>query len=155
MTEQEQRLRIVEEARRWVRTPYHNCADIHGIGVDCGMLIVRVFVDTGVVPPFDPRPYNPDWMLHRDEEKYLEFFTTRCVRVREPGLGDLVLFRYGRSYSHGGIVTGLYPISIVHAYHDAGMVIEETFEQNPALTENGRRPIFFSVWNKDRKDGLS
>lgn len=149
MNEQQQRAAIVAAARQWVRTPYHNCADILGVGVDCGMLIVRVFVDTGVVPPFDPRPYNPDWMLHRNEEKYLEFFTTRCVQVETPGPGDLILFRYGRSYSHGGIITETDPITVVHAYHAAGCVVEETLQQNPALTEKGRRPIYFSVWGED------
>ena len=49
------REKIVAEARSWIGTPYHNCADIKGVGVDCGMLLVRVYVDTGVVPPFDHR----------------------------------------------------------------------------------------------------
>ena len=35
------------------------------------MLLVRVFVDAGIVPPFDPRPYERDWHLHRSEERYL------------------------------------------------------------------------------------
>ena len=41
------REKIVAEARSWIGTPYHNCADIKGVGVDCGMLLVRVFVDLG------------------------------------------------------------------------------------------------------------
>ena len=153
MTEVEQRQldernRVVAEARRWILTPYHNCADVRGAGVDCGMLIVRVFVDLGLTPPFDPRPYDPDWMLHRDNEKYLGFFTERCARVAEPSPGDIALFRYGRSYSHGGVVTGVNPVSIVHAYHDAGCVVEESLDQNPALTEPSRKLAFFSIWAK-------
>jgi cell wall-associated NlpC family hydrolase len=148
LTEAEQRAAVVAAARKWILTPYHNCADVRGAGVDCGMLIVRVFVDLGLVPPFDPRPYDPDWMLHRDDEKYLGFFTERCTRVAAPRPGDLVLFRYGRSYSHGGIVTGIDPVTIVHAYHDAGCVIEEGLAQNPALTDPKRRPAYFSVWTK-------
>jgi len=153
MTEAEQRQRdernrVVTEARKWILTPYHNCADVRGAGVDCGMLIVRVFVDLGLVEPFDPRPYDPDWMLHRDDEKYLSFFTERCARVAKPLPGDLALFRYGRSYSHGGIVTGVEPVSIVHAYHDAGCVIEESLAQNPALADSKRKLAFFSIWAK-------
>ena len=83
--ELDERNRVVAEARKWILTPYHNGADVRGAGVDCGMLIVRVFVDLGLVPPFDPRPYDPDWMLHRDDEKYLRFFTkvttTACLAV--------------------------------------------------------------------------
>ncbi|MGO9431269.1 hypothetical protein [Rhodoblastus sp.] len=153
MTEAEKRQRhernrVVTEVRKWILTPYHNCADVRGAGVDCGMLIVRVFVDLGLVPTFDPRPYDPDWMLHRDDEKYLSFFTERCARVVKPQLGDLALFRYGRSYSHGGIVTGVDPVSIVHAYHDAGCVIEERLAQNPALTDPKRKLAFFSIWTQ-------
>ncbi len=88
LNEAEQRAAVVTEARKWILTPYHNCADIRGVGVDCGMLIVRVFVDLGLAPPFDPRPYAPDWMLHRDEEKYLGFFTERCTRVKAPRPGE-------------------------------------------------------------------
>lgn len=158
MTEAEQRAAVVAEARKWILTPYHNCADVRGAGVDCGMLIVRVFVDLGLVPPFDPRPYDPDWMLHRDDEKYLNFFTARCARVASPRAGDLALFRYGRSYSHGGIVTAVDPgpsrdgrlstphVSIVHAYHDAGCVIEESLARNPALTDPKRKLTYFSIW---------
>ncbi len=39
-TEYESRAIIVAEARKWVGTPYHSCADVRGAGVDCGMLIV-------------------------------------------------------------------------------------------------------------------
>ena len=144
----QQRARIAAEARKWIGTPYHNCADVLGAGVDCGMLIVRVFVDTGLVAPFDPRPYAPDWMLHRDEEKYLSFFTARAHPVEKPGVGDIALFRYGRSYSHGGVVVSTHPVNIVHASHDARFVIEETLAFNPVLTDPKRKLCYFSIWNK-------
>lgn len=31
-----QRAAVVAEARSWIGTPYHNCADVKGAGVDCG-----------------------------------------------------------------------------------------------------------------------
>ena len=101
-----ERPRVVAEARRWIGTPYHPAADVLGAGVDCGMLIVRVFVDTGLVPPFDPRPYPPDWHLHRSEERYLGFVFDRCheVPVADAAPGDVIVFRYGRCHAHGGIV---------------------------------------------------
>lgn len=148
LRERDERARVVAEARRWILTPYHNCADVLGAGVDCGMLIVRVFVDLGLVEPFDPRPYDPDWMLHRDDEKYLRFFTDRCVRVAKPQPGDIALFRYGRSYSHGGVVADVDPVSIVHAYHDAGCVVEESLDRNPALTDSKRKLAYFSIWGR-------
>ena len=142
----EQRAQVVAEARKWMLTPYRHSADLRGVGVDCGMFIVRIFVDLGLTPPFDPRPYAPDWMIHRNDEKYLDFFKSRCAPVSEPQLGDIALFRYGRSYSHAGVVTQTDPVAIIHASHDAGCVIEERLAQNPALTDPRRKRAYFSIW---------
>jgi hypothetical protein len=68
----EQRQAVVEEAKTWLRTPYHHHADVKGHGVDCAMILSRVYSNTGIVPFIDPRPYPTDWMLHRDEERYLQ-----------------------------------------------------------------------------------
>jgi len=131
--ESDERLAVVAEARKWLRTPYHHCADVLGAGVDCGMLIVRVFVDAGLCEPFDPRPYSPDWHLHRSAEKYLGFVFDRCKEVETPKPGDVAVFKYGRCYSHGGIVTDADPLTIIHAYSLADMVIAERIDQNPQL----------------------
>ncbi|MGP0008545.1 MAG: hypothetical protein ACLPIG_07535 [Methylocella sp.] len=144
--ETKQRAAVVAEARSWVRTPYHHCADVKGAGVDCGMLLVRVFVDTGLCEPFDPRPYAPDWMLHRSEERYLGFIFDRTKEVDRPQPGDVMVFRYGRCYSHGGIVTCANPVTIIHAFAASGKVIEEDVFSNMALSNPGRLPKFFSYW---------
>jgi len=148
MSDQEtsQRAAVVAEARKWLKTPYHPMGDIKGAGVDCGMLLVRVFVDTGLCVPFDPRPYASDWMLHRSEEKYLGFIFDRTAEVSAPGLGDVMVFKFGRCYSHGGIVTSLKPLRIVHAFAPAGTVIEGDVAINQALNNPARNPRFFSYW---------
>lgn len=145
-TEAEQRQAVVAAVRKWVLTPYHFEADILGAGVDCGMLLVRVFVDLGLVPPFDPRPYPPDWMLHRDEERYLGWVYKACGPVEKPQPGDIALFRFGRCYSHGGVVTQADPVAIVHAFRDVGMVVEERIAQNPVLTMPVHKLAYFSYW---------
>lgn len=111
---------IVAEAARWIGTPYHHAADVLGVGVDCAMLPVRVFCGLGLVPPFDPRPYPADWMLHRDEERYLGWVQRWAKRVETPAAGDLALFRFGRCVSHGGIVCE--PGYMIHAHLPAGRV---------------------------------
>jgi cell wall-associated NlpC family hydrolase len=146
--ESRQRASVVAEARSWIGTPYHNCGDVKGAGVDCGMLLVRVFVDTGLCPPFDPRPYPADWHLHRGEERYLGFIFDRCCEVAQPLPGDAMVLRYGRCYSHGGIVTRPNPLTMVHAFHPARRVIEEEVEHNSQLLEAVRSPRFFSYWAK-------
>ena len=147
-SETAQRAAVVAEARSWIGTPYHNCADIKGVGVDCGMLLVRVFVDLNLCPPFDPRPYPVDWHLHRSEERYLGFIFDRGAETAQPQPGDVMVFRYGRCYSHGGIVTAAAPLRIVHAYYQARMVIEDEVLRNAVLADPARKPRFFSVWAK-------
>jgi NlpC/P60 family putative phage cell wall peptidase len=139
------RNRIVAEARSWIGTPYHNCADVKGVGCDCGMLLVRVFVDLGLVAPFDPRPYTADWHLHRGEERYLEALLERALAVDAPQQGDVMLFRVGRCYSHGGVVTRASPLTLVHASWPAQIVLEEVVEQNAMMRERLPSAIFASV----------
>lgn len=146
--EQAERAAVVAEARRWIGTPYHHAADIHGAGVDCGMLIVRVFVDTGLCAAFDPRPYPADWHLHRSEERYLGFVFDRCREVDAAQPGDVVVFRYGRCYSHGGIITRRDPLTFVHAYRPARRVVEEELAQNLELCAGSRQRRFFSCWKR-------
>jgi len=146
LNENIQRAAVVTAARAWIGTPYHNCADIKGVGVDCGMLLVRVFVDTGLCAPFDPRPYPVDWHLHRSEERYLGFIFDRTRETQRAKPGDVMVLRYGRCYSHGGIVTKSSPLSIVHAYYPARRVLEEEIGHNAVLADVMRQPRFFSLW---------
>ena len=143
------RAEVVAAARSWLGTPFHNGADIRGIGVDCGMLLVRVYVDLGLCPPFDPRPYAPDWHLHRDEERYLGFILARCVEVEAPAdgpqTGDILALRFGRSWSHAGIVTDLAPLTIVHASAPARCVLEDEIARDPLLAAPARRPRLFRM----------
>lgn len=142
----EQRAKVVAEARKWLGTPYHHQADVRGSGVDCIMLLVRAFVDAGACAPVDPRPYRDEWFLHRSDELYLGGVLDYCVEVQAPRPGDIMLFRWGRCYSHGGLVTAADPLTIIHAYQPAGRVIEEVVATNGMLTEPRRRPRSFSFW---------
>ncbi len=148
-----ERASVVAEARKWIGTRYHACADVRGAGVDCGMLLVRVFVDTGLLAPFDPRPYPEDWHLHRGEERYLSFAADRFREVSCPGPGDIIVFKYGRTFSHGAIVTGVNPIRIVHAFQPSRAVIEEEMQTNQQLLEPKRPRRFFSLWGRGAAEG--
>ena len=140
------RARVVAAARAWVGTPYHHAADVPGVGVDCAMILVRVFCDLGLVPPFDPRPYVKDWMLHREDERYLGFLIDRARAVEAPQPGDVILFRVGRCFAHGGIVTSGEPLAFVHACSPTGCVIEEPAACNAQLADRLASVRFFSIW---------
>jgi NlpC/P60 family putative phage cell wall peptidase len=146
MNEPATRAAVVAAARQWIGTPYHVCADVKGVGCDCAMLLVRVFVDLGLVAPFDPRPYSSDWHLHRSEEVYLRLLLERAHPVEAPEPGDVVLFRYGRCFSHGGIITNARPLTIVHAFAAAGVVLEEAISHNAAIAHRLGEARFASYW---------
>jgi NlpC/P60 family putative phage cell wall peptidase len=114
---------ILTEARKWLGTPYHHAGDVLGVGVDCAMLLVRVFCDSGLVPCLDPRPYPPDWHLHRSEERFLSWVTDYADKVDSPQPGDVPLFRFGRALSHGGIIESVIEEPyMIHANMDVGCV---------------------------------
>jgi hypothetical protein len=140
---------VVGSARSWIGTPYHHAADVRGQGVDCAMLLVRVFCDLGLVEPFDPRPYTKDWFLHRDEERYMGQLLVRAGTVSNPGLGDVMLFRIGRCFAHGGIVTNVEPLRIVHAFAPARCVVEDELRRCAELMARPHR--FFSYWALDNR----
>lgn len=140
-----QREEVVSAARDWIGTPYHHAADLRGHGVDCAMLLVRVYCDVGLVEPFDPRPYTRDWFMHRGEEKYLGFLFDRALEVREPGLGDTVVFRIGRLFAHAGIVSRIDPLSVIHAFAPLGCVVEDIVASGE-LAEKFKTAKFASYW---------
>lgn len=140
------RKEVVAEAKSWIGTPYHHAADVKGHGVDCAMLLVRVYCDLGLIEPFDPRPYTHDWFLHRNEERYLTSLLKLSVEVREPNDGDVVLFRVGRCFAHAGIVSRVEPLTIIHAFANAGCVVQDIIVQNPELSNRMKSAKFASYW---------
>jgi NlpC/P60 family putative phage cell wall peptidase len=142
----EGRAAVVAEARSWLGTPYHHAADVKGAGVDCAMLLVRVYCDLGFVERFDPRPYTRDWFLHRNEERYLSFLLARSREVRVPGEGDVVLFRMGRCFAHGGIVAKADPLTVIHAFAGARCVVEDVVGHSAELSARLKPAKCVSGW---------
>ena len=137
-----QRLSVVAQSRKWLRTPYHHNAAAMGEGVDCARLILESFVDAGIgVERFDVGQYTHDWHLHRGEEKYLEVVETYLSRVDDVELplsergdfscapADVLVWRVGRTFSHGAIVTE-WP-KVIHAYFPSRMVEEVSVVNTP------------------------
>jgi hypothetical protein len=110
------------------------------------MLLVRVYVDTGLVEPFDPRPYPADWHMHREEEMYRKIVERMAHPVDTADIGDIILFRFGRCYSHGAIIVRLQPLTVVHAYMQARMVLCDEVSRSNELTESYRKPLIYSIW---------
>ncbi len=142
--EQRERLAVVEEAKTWIGTPYHTNADVKGAGIDCGMLLVRVYVDTGVIEPFDPRPYPSQWAFHQKAERYLAIVLRFGKEFPGPPLpGDLAMFKVGNCWAHGVIVID-WPL-VIHA-NPPGVCDYHNIGKDFALSKREIR--FFSPWGK-------
>ncbi|HEX3884738.1 MAG TPA: hydrolase [Stellaceae bacterium] len=118
---------VVAEAESWLGTPFHHQARIKGVGVDCGNFQLGVYEALGHIPHVDVPYYPPDWAMHRDEEWFLSYLTSFSTEYegppagRTPEPGDLVIFQFGRLYSHGAIVAPAWP-RLIHAYWRIGKV---------------------------------
>ncbi len=145
---------FIAEALSWVGTPFLDCADVKGRsgGVDCAMLLVRSAVDTGRFPPFDPRPYAPRHMLHRSEEQFLGWIVDRlgAAEVDRPRVGDIVLWQFGRCFSHGAVLVNA--AEVCHAYAAAGCtLVSKLHEPLLDFISDGRVSIprprrYFDLW---------
>lgn len=131
--------RIIDAARDWLGTPYHDQASLKGVGCDCLGLARGVWREVVGEEPFPIPPYSRDW----GETGYREVLADGARRmmielpVADAGPGALVLFRMrtGAIAKHVGILTA--PDRFIHAYERLG-VIEEL------LTPAWRRRIAFA-----------
>ncbi len=107
---------VVEEAKTWLRTPWHHRARIKGVGVDCAQFLIGVYANAGLVEDFDTGEYPVDWMLHREEERFLFWIEKYLVPAEYPTplSGDTVIWKFGRCFSHAAIVVE-WPV-VIHAY---------------------------------------
>ena len=134
----EARDRVVAEALSWVGTPYRPAPRVKGGagGVDCLTFVVEVFERAGVIPHYEVPFYPQDWHLHREDERYLAGVLDHARAIAgPPDPGDVVLFRFGRCYAHGGIVTA-WPM-LIHAWNGMGVVPVDA--DQPMLAGRPRR----------------
>jgi cell wall-associated NlpC family hydrolase len=143
MTPSDLRALLQDEAQRWIGTPYHHQACVRGAGVDCLMLLVATFQAAGALPAtVDPRPYAPQWHMHRSEEVYLaglEAFLRPLAATEPLKPGDVAVWKFGRTFSHAGVVVqAVCGLEVVHALADAGAVIQTRLTDAP-LTDRPMR----------------
>jgi cell wall-associated NlpC family hydrolase len=143
-----QRTAIVAEAETWLRTPYHSNAAIKGCGVDCAMMPLEVYKTVLPLPAVPLPKYVQEMNLHRSEESYLAYVRELgAIEISEAELqpGDFALWKLGRIYFHGAIVTA-WP-KIIHAVNGGcrpGVTRGDAVRDpllNPVRTT---KPLFFT-----------
>lgn len=108
------RNRVLDEAETWLGTKWHHQGRIKNVGVDCAMFLCEVYEAVGLTPHIDPRPYPADWHFHRDDERFLHWLEQYADEVQAPQAGDIAIFKFGRTFSHGSIVK-IWPV-VLHCY---------------------------------------
>ena len=146
-SQQAQRQQVVSIAKTWLKTPYRHQGRVKGAGTDCLCILVEVYSEAGLIPPIELPYYPRDWHMHRSTERYLQGLLKYTREVDAPLPGDIVLWQFGRCFSHAAIVVE-WPM-VIHAWVGVGCVLEDvTAAQTFRFKKDGAaRPMkFFSYW---------
>lgn len=120
-----ERLKIVQEARRWLGTPFRHQGRIRGRAVDCVGLPLCVMRDLGIADwteDFKVYPRQP--MTDRVLEVCRERLNEKQFKDVQPG--DILVFRAPTVACHTGIASN---IGVIHAYAPARKVVEHRIDQ--------------------------
>ncbi|MFC7290882.1 peptidase P60 [Hirschia litorea] len=120
---------IVDEARKWLGTPYQHQASCLHVGCDCLGLVRGVWRSVIGEEPERAPPYTPNWAEDLCEETLLDAARRHLTevpigRVHE---GDVLLFRMGLGapMKHAAIITEAHDgsaVKIIHAYWGRAVV---------------------------------
>jgi cell wall-associated NlpC family hydrolase len=116
---------VVREALSWQLTPFHDCSRVKGAGTDCLNLIIGVYSAVGLIEPFDPEPYSPQWFQHKDEPRFLQGLERYAHRVEKSLPGDVAMYCYGRHAAHSAIIVD--ECTVVHAWKPSGCVTKGSY----------------------------
>lgn len=134
--------RIITEAESWVGTRYEHQQRVRGHGVDCAQLLCAVYEDAGQIEHIEPA-YATQWFQHSGEERYVEWLMKFAdeITAEEARPGDVIVWKFGRSFSHGGIIT--VPGWVVHAPQREGVCLKTEIATDVELSSRPAR--YFSI----------
>jgi hypothetical protein len=104
----------------WLRTPYHHHARVKGAG--CGLCADpdrRLQGFCGLLSPQASARSWSGWSTARNgtctasEELYLAWLERYGARDHTPAAGDVAIWRFGRTFSHAGILVDDH--AVIHA----------------------------------------
>jgi hypothetical protein len=149
MTEEAERDRVDAIARTWLRTPFHDHGEVKGAGVDCATLLKCVFLEAGLIEPFEIGYYSPQFFLHQSEERYLGWVRKFAheIPLEHVKHGDVVLYKAGKCFSHAALIVKPGWPSIIHA-HFGARCVRRGFGTSVHLGIPILDVKFFSKWQR-------
>lgn len=137
------REQIITEATKWLGAHWHHAACVRYQAVDCAQILADVYSAVGLIEKPDYTNYPRDWAAHRNDEWFMQTVMRYAHRVEKPLSGDVVLFKIGRTFSHGAIVVA-WPL-VIHADMNEGVAIAD-IERHPQLSRRDRQ--FWTVFKE-------
>lgn len=119
-----ERERIARIALEWERTPYVSEGRIKGQCADC-TFFAKVYEEAGLIDLVPIPHYGPQAHLNRQASMYLGILMQYAHEIKreEIEIGDVVMFRIARTWSHGAMIIPPGWPFILHAWMPARGVI--------------------------------
>ena len=116
---------VVEEARRWIGTPYRHHGRLRGVGCDCLGLVLGVWEALNGPLPEKVPPYSADWAEIADGDRLAQAASRHLVPapLGEIAAGDVLLFRWRQHTAAKHLAIAVSADRMIHA-HDGAAVCE-------------------------------
>lgn len=115
--------RVIDVARSWLGTPYHDQASVKGVGCDCAGLARGIWREIVGEEPIRLPAYSRDWGEVGSRETFADFVRPFLIEIdpHAPGPGSLLLFRMRREgpAKHCGVL--LDDGTFIHALERRGV----------------------------------
>ncbi len=144
-----ERDRVCEIAEEWIGTPFHNNACLKGVGCDCAHFLRGIFVEAGLVEPFETGHYSPQHFLHQETEHFLGFVSRFADEIPKENVshGDIALYKVAKCYCHGALIIKPGWPHIIHA-HFVARQVRRAFGTSVHLGMPILDVKFFSKWQR-------
>lgn len=117
-------VRVINVARSWLGTPYHDQASVKGVGCDCAGLARGIWREVVGEEPASLPPYSRDWGEVGARETFASFVRPFMIEIdpatASPGALVLLRMKRGGPAKHCGVLVdhGL----VVHAIERRGVI---------------------------------
>lgn len=112
---------IIEEARKWIGTPFHHQGRVRGVGVDCIGLIVKSYQAAGI-----PLRDEMDYSRYPTGDRLIEGISRQFseISVDDAQTGDVLVMAQRRHPNHV-MMYCKETDTVVHSYYEVGGVVEQ------------------------------